>query len=84
MSARRQILLFSILLAIYAALAFISYFWLIDQMTLFPGEEQDFDINQRWMYGLANAGMVIVVYGLLGLAGYWFARRLNWPGIFRE
>ena len=32
--------------------------------------------------GLANAGIVLVVYGLLGLAGYWFARRLELPGIF--
>jgi membrane protease YdiL (CAAX protease family) len=34
--------------------------------------------------GLANAGIVLVAYGLLGLAGYWFARKLNLPGIFSE
>jgi hypothetical protein len=34
--------------------------------------------------GLANAGLILVVDGLLGLAGYWLARRLGLPGIFRE
>ena len=34
--------------------------------------------------GLANAGIVIVVYGLLGLVGFWFARKLDLPGIFSE
>ena len=31
--------------------------------------------------GLANAGIVLVVYGLLGLAGYGLARKLGLPGI---
>jgi membrane protease YdiL (CAAX protease family) len=34
--------------------------------------------------GLANAGIYFVIYGLLGLAGYWFARKLGLPGIFSE
>jgi membrane protease YdiL (CAAX protease family) len=34
--------------------------------------------------GLANAGIVLVLYGLLGLAGFWFARKLGLPGIFSE
>ena len=34
--------------------------------------------------GLANAGIVLVVYGLLGLAGIWFARKLGFPGIYSE
>ena len=28
-----------------------------------------------WVLGLATAGIVLVAYGLLGLAGYWIARR---------
>ena len=84
MSPRRQILLLSIMLSIYASLAFISYYGFFDQMMQLPGAEPEFDFNQRWILGLANAGLVIVVYGLLGLAGYWFARKLNWPGIYRE
>lgn len=37
-----------------------------------------------WLLGLANAGIVLVLYGLLGLAGVWFARKLSLPGIYRE
>jgi hypothetical protein len=36
------------------------------------------------VFGLANAGIVLVIYGLLGLAGYWFARKLGLPGIYSE
>jgi membrane protease YdiL (CAAX protease family) len=32
--------------------------------------------------GLANAGIVIVFYGLLGLIGSWFAVKLGLPGIY--
>jgi membrane protease YdiL (CAAX protease family) len=34
--------------------------------------------------GLASAGIYFVLYGLLGWAGYWFARKLGLPGIFSE
>src|SRR3989337_2148164 len=37
-----------------------------------------------WLLGLANAGIIIALYGLLGLAGHWFAKKLGLPGIFRE
>jgi membrane protease YdiL (CAAX protease family) len=36
------------------------------------------------MLGLANAGIYFVMYGILGLTGYWFARKLELPGIFSE
>jgi hypothetical protein len=32
---------------------------------------------------LANAGLILVVYGGLGLLGLWLARRLGLPGIYR-
>jgi membrane protease YdiL (CAAX protease family) len=38
----------------------------------------------RWLLGLAEAGIVLVVYGPLGLLGYWFARRLKLPAVFVE
>ncbi len=38
----------------------------------------------KWVLGLANAGIILVLYGLLGLAGVWFARKLSLPGIYRE
>jgi hypothetical protein len=37
----------------------------------------------RWKLALANAGIGLVLYGLLGVAGFWLARRLGLPGVFR-
>jgi hypothetical protein len=37
-----------------------------------------------WVLGLGNAAIILIVYGLLGLAGLWFARKLGWPGVFRQ
>ena len=37
-----------------------------------------------FVLGLANAGIVLVLYGLVGLAAYWFARKLGLPAIFSE
>jgi membrane protease YdiL (CAAX protease family) len=37
----------------------------------------------QWQIALASAGVVIVLYGLLGMAGFWFARKLGLPGIYR-
>jgi membrane protease YdiL (CAAX protease family) len=34
--------------------------------------------------GLINVGIILVFYGLFGLAGWWFARKLGLPGIFSE
>src|SRR5439155_2841552 len=37
-----------------------------------------------WILGLISAAVVFVIYGVLGLIGFWFARRLDLPGVFRE
>ncbi len=35
----------------------------------------------KWVIGMANAGIIIVVYGLCGLAGYWLMKRSGLPGL---
>jgi hypothetical protein len=37
-----------------------------------------------WVLGLANAAVILVVYGLLGLVGLWLARKLGLPGVYRQ
>lgn len=72
------------MLLTYALATFVSVAFLFDQMSMgLPVPEMEVEIA-LWLLGLANAGIVLVVYGLLGLAGYWFARRLELPGIFSE
>ncbi|SMB99598.1 CAAX protease self-immunity [Thermanaeromonas toyohensis ToBE] len=37
----------------------------------------------QWQLALVSAGLILAVYGLLGMVGFWFARRLGLPGIYR-
>ena len=81
---RQQLIVFSLLLVMDAFLAFLSFaLGLIDQLGM--GEmPSPFDTIPAWQLGLANAGIILVLYGLLGLAGLWFAHKLSLPGVFRE
>lgn len=81
---RKQLTVFFILLAVYALSAFITYALFIDQLSVMIGIPMPDMGVPDWVLGLANAGIVLVLYGLLGLIGYWFARRLDLPGIFSE
>jgi len=81
---RQQLTVFFILLAVYVLCAFISYTFFIDQLTAFTKAPiPDMGVPPV-VFGLANAGIVLVFYGILGLAGYWLARKLGLPGIYRE
>jgi hypothetical protein len=81
---RKQLTVFMILLVVYALCAFVSYTFFIDQLTAFAGAPFPEMPFPPVIFGLANAGIVLVVYGLLGLAGYWLSRRVGLPGIFSE
>lgn len=81
---RRQLTVLFILLLVYALSAFITYTFFTDQIAAVAGVPMPDMGVPNSVLGLANAGIVLVVYGILGLAGYWFARRLNLPGIFSE
>jgi membrane protease YdiL (CAAX protease family) len=82
---RRQLTIFGSLLATNAALVFLAFALGLPQGFM-AGEEipEPFASMPGWLLGLANAGIVVVLYGLLGLAGLWFARKLSLPGIYRE
>lgn len=81
---RKQLTVFLVMLGVYAACAFISYTFFLDDLVAVAGMTvPEMDLPPV-VYGLANAGIVLVVYGLLGFGGYWFARKLGLPGIFSE
>lgn len=82
---RRQLLAFGSLVAVNAAVAFLIFaLGLNEQFGPLKETPPPFDDMPAWLLGLANAGIVVALYSLLGLAGFWFARRLGLPGIFRE
>lgn len=81
---RKQLTVFFILLGVYALSAFLTYAFFIDQLAATAGIPMpDMGVSDS-ILGLANAGIVLVLYGILGLVGYWFARKLDLPGIFSE
>ena len=84
MNHRKQLTVLLILLIVYALSAFLSYTFFLDQLTAFAGVPIPETDIPPFVFGLANAGTVLVLYGLLGLIGYWFAFKLGLPGIFSE
>jgi membrane protease YdiL (CAAX protease family) len=81
---RKQFTVFFAMLIVYALCAFLTYAFFIDQLTAFVGVPIPETNTPPIIFGLANAGIVLVVYGLLGLSGFWLARKLGLPGIFSE
>jgi membrane protease YdiL (CAAX protease family) len=81
---RKQLTVFLTMLVAYALSAFITYAFFLDEMMAIAGVTMPEMELPPAVYGLANAGIVLVVYGLLGLGGYWFAKKLGLPGIFSE
>jgi hypothetical protein len=85
MNVRMQLTVFGILLLVNVFLAFATYLWMpFEQLGMGAELPAQLSAMPRWQLALMNAGYVLVLYGLLGLAGFWFARRLGLPGIFRE
>jgi hypothetical protein len=81
---RKQLIVFAVLLLVYALSIFITYTFFMDQIAASAGVPMPEMPVPDAVIGLANAGIFLVIYGLLGLAGYWFARKLGLPGIFSE
>jgi membrane protease YdiL (CAAX protease family) len=81
---RKQLVVLFILLVVYALSAFVTYAFFVDEIAATAGIPMpDMGVSNS-VLGLANAGIVLLVYGVLGLTGYWFARKLELPGIFSE
>ena len=84
MNHRKQLTVYLILLVVYALSAFATYAFFMDELVTTIGIPMPDMGVPDWVFGLANAGSVFVIYGLLGLAGFWFALKLGLPGIFSE
>lgn len=81
---RKQLLVFIVLLLICAFSAFLTYTFFVNQIAATAGVPMpDMGLPDS-ILGLANGGIVLVLYGLLGTVGLWFARKLGLPGAFSE
>lgn len=81
---RRQRNAFLALLVVHALCAFATYAFFADEMAAMVGTPMpDMGVSNA-VLGLASAGIILVAYGILGVAGSWFARRLGLPGVFSE
>lgn len=81
---RKQLTVFFILLLAYVLSAFLTYAFFLDELASFAGLPMpDLGVSGL-MLGLRIAGVIFVSYGIMGLLSYWFARKIDLPGIFSE
>lgn len=84
MTHRKQLTVLMVFLAVYAISAFASYAFFMDLLVASnptPTPMPDLEVSNA-VLGLVNAGIVLLGYGLFGLAGYWLARKVGLPGIY--
>jgi membrane protease YdiL (CAAX protease family) len=55
------------------------------QKELLAGQEMPAELVRMpgWVLGLANAGMIVVIYGIAGAVGLWLGQKAGLPGVFR-
>lgn len=81
---RKQLILLLILLLLVALSAFVTYAFFPEEVAASVGVPMpDMGVPDA-VLGLASAGSALVMYGILGLVGYGFTRKLALPGIFSE
>ncbi len=84
MPSRKQFTVLFILLVADAVSVFLIYALFADQLVTTAGVPMPNTGVSTFVLGLVNAGIVLALYGILGLLGYWFARKLGLPGVFRQ
>ena len=81
---RKQLTIFLIMLVVYGFCIFATYTFFADQVAASAGVPMPEMPASNAVMGLASAGIYVVLYGLLGWAGIWLARKLGLPGVFSE
>ena len=78
---KKQLKIYSGLVVVLAVISAISVFMPIPSQ--FEALQQTLPPSKP-VFAFANFGLILFVYGLLGLLGYYLSRKLNWPGIFNK
>jgi membrane protease YdiL (CAAX protease family) len=81
---RKQWSVFFALLGLNAVLAFVTLALGL-QKDLLAGQEMPAELVRMpgWVLGLANAGMIVAIYGIAGAIGLWLGQKAGLPGMFR-
>lgn len=82
MENRKQFFIFFSLIVLYALAAFLTYTFFAGQLAASAGVPMPELGVPTFVLGLANSAIVLIIYSLLGLAGYWFAGKLGLSGIY--
>jgi membrane protease YdiL (CAAX protease family) len=78
---KKQLKILGILVIVLALISAINVFMPIPSQL--EALQQELPASKP-ILALANFGIILIIYGLLGLFGYKLSRKLNWPGIFSE
>lgn len=79
-----QLRLYLAILASYVLLVFLTYLLFpMEQISMGQALPEDVQQSSAIFIGTVNALVALFGYGLLGLAGFWFARQLAMSGIYR-
>jgi len=81
--AKKQLTVLGGFVVLFALLTLATFLVFPAEQMLPAGMEAPPSASPGWVMGLAYAGIILVVYGLLGLGGFWFARRLGLSGVYR-
>ncbi len=82
---KRSWLVFLLLLGTNAVLALLIFvLGLADEMVAAGSSTASMPDVPQWVLGLANAGLILVFYGLMGTLGILLSKKSGLPGIYRE
>jgi hypothetical protein len=82
---RRSWLIFLLLLAANALLAFLIFILgLADEMAAAGPATASMPEVPQWILGAANAGLILVIYGTLGALGITLSFKMGLPAIYHE
>ncbi len=84
--SRRQLTVLGAAVLLLAAITGATYLLVPLSQFATPGQPipASVEATPRWVLAGENALFVLVIYGLLALAGYWFGRKLGLPPTYRE
>ncbi len=81
---KKQWAILGILISVYGLLALVTYLFIpLEQLTAGQPMPAMLTAMPRWLFGVASMVFIVILYGLLGLAGFWFSSQLGLPKVYR-